>query len=125
MARSFQAVCKSCQHIFPAEEGGCISFELLRCRKCGRAKEVLYEDIWDTYLALLKGMQPELPELNGADWRTFSGEPITNREYRRRVVAKAGVCSCGGRFSFNAPLRCPSCGSDSVADDGSCSLLID
>ncbi|HEV3260463.1 MAG TPA: hypothetical protein VG013_26650, partial [Gemmataceae bacterium] len=66
-----------------------------------------YEAIWDTYLAMLKGLKSLMPKPNGADWRTYPGEPITEDEYRRRVEAKAGACPCGGQFTFDAPLRCP------------------
>lgn len=125
MGRAFRATCESCLHSFPVSEGGGINFELLRCNTCGREEEVMYKDIWDTYLALLNGMQTIMPEMNGADGSTFPGEPITKREYRRRVVAKAGACSCGGRFTFNAPVRCPSCGSLAVADDGTLSVNFD
>ena len=83
------------------------------------------EKIWDTYLAMLKGLQTMMTEPNGADWRTYPGEPITEDEYRRRVEAKAGACSCGGQFSFDAPLRCPSCRSDSVSDDRTRNIRFD
>jgi hypothetical protein len=86
---------------------------------------VEYEAIWDTYLAMLKGVKPLMPEPNGADWRTYPGKPITMDEYRRRVEAKAGACPCGGRFTFDAPLRCPACGSASVADDGTRTIMFD
>jgi DNA-directed RNA polymerase subunit N (RpoN/RPB10) len=125
MGRAFQAVCKSCQHTFPAEEGGGFSFDLVRCDRCGRAAAVQHEDVWDSFLAMLKGLQTMLPEPDGADWRTYPGEPITKDEYHRRVAAKAGACPCGGRFAHDAPLRCPSCGSESVADGGSRRILYD
>jgi len=86
---------------------------------------VEYGEIWDTYLAMLKGLRPLMPEPNGADWRTYLGEPITEDEYRRRVEAKAGACPCGGRFTFDAPLRCPACHSESVTDDGTRRIMFD
>lgn len=125
MGRAFQAVCNSCQHTFPASEGGGFSFESLRCDQCGTETSVNYEDIWDTYLAMLKGVKPLMPELNGADWRTYPGEPITKAEYRRRVEVKAGACPCGGRFTFDAPLRCPVSRSESVTDDGTRTVMFD
>jgi hypothetical protein len=30
-------------------------------------------------------------------------------EYRQEVEAIVGSCPCGGRFRFNAPVRCPKC----------------
>lgn len=125
MGRAFRAVCESCGYTFPASEGGGFSFESLRCDQCGVQTAVEYEAIWDTYLAMLKGIKPLMPEPNGADWRTYPGEPITEEEYRCRVEAKAGECPCGGRFSFEAPLRCPACKSVSVADDGTHTIMFD
>jgi hypothetical protein len=114
MGRSFQAVCNTCHHHFRANEGGGIHFELLRCSVCGQAKSVPLQAIWDSYLAYLKGVKPLLPEMNGADWRTYPGEPISKEEYHRVVETEAGMCSCGGQFSFKAPPRCPACRSDAI-----------
>lgn len=125
MGQAFQAVCGSCQHTFRASEGEGFHFTILRCDQCGNEEFVEYEDIWDTYLAMLKGLQTGMPELNGADWRTYPGDPITEDEYRRRVEAKAGECSCGGRFKFDAPLRCPVCRSESVTNDGTYTIMFD
>jgi hypothetical protein len=125
MGRAFQAVCGSCGHVFVTSEGGGFSFESLRCDRCGADTAVEYEAIWDTYLAMLKGLKPLMPEPNGADWRTYPGEPITQEEYRRRVEAHAGACPCGGRFTFDAPLRCPACRSAEVADDGTGDIRFD
>ena len=80
--------------------------------------DVEYEVIPDTYLAFLKGLQTSMPELNGADWRTFDGPPITEEEYQRVVEQKAGTCTCGGRFAFDMPVRCPACRSDAATDLG-------
>src|SRR5262245_16816323 len=125
MGRVFQAVCGSCGHTFRASEGGGFNFEALRCDKCGTPTAVEYEAIWDTYLAMLKGNKSILPEPNGADGQTYPGEPITKDEYRRRVEAAAGACSCGGRFTLDAPLRCPACRSEAVTDDGTDMIMFD
>ncbi len=125
MGRAFQALCAACQHTFPAAEGGGFHSDRVRCKKCGRDEVVLHEDIQDTFLAYLKGWRPDFPELIGPDGSVWPGEPITRREYRRRLVAKVGPCECGGRFSFTAPMRCPACGSESVSDDGSRRIMFD
>jgi hypothetical protein len=125
MGRAYQAVCKSCGHTFPASEGGGFSFESLRCDQCGEDTAVSHNDVWESYLAMLKGGNFAFPEPDGADGRTYQGEPITEGEFRRRVEAKAGICSCGGQFKFDAPLRCPACRSASVADDGTREIMFD
>ena len=117
MGRSFQAKCAACQHTFPASEGGGVCFQSLRCKRCGEDRDVSHDDIRDAYLAYLKGLNCMMAELDGSDGRTYHGEPITRREFRRRVLATVGTCECGGRFSYNAPLRCPACKSTEVSDD--------
>jgi hypothetical protein len=118
MGRMFEAKCTSCQHSFNACDGGTASAESLRCTQCSESQNVEYAEIPDTFLGFLKGLQTSMPELNGADWRTFDGPPITEDEYRRAVEVKAGNCACGGRFAFDMPVRCPACRSDAVIDLG-------
>ena len=125
MGRAYQAVCGSCEHTFRVSEGGGFSFDALRCDQCGEETTVSHKDVWESYLAMLKGGNFSMPEPDGADGRTYPGEPITDEEYRRRVEAKAGTCSCGGQFRFDAPLRCPVCRSTSVADDGTYGIMFD
>lgn len=125
MGQAFQAVCGSCGHTFSASEGGGFNFEALRCDQCGTDTEIEYEAIWDTYLARLKGLKPLMTEPNGADWRTYPGEPITEDEYRLRVEVAAGACPCGGRFTLDAPLRCPACRSELVTNDGTLTIKFD
>jgi len=117
MGRCFQAACGTCRHTFMVTEGGGFSFDALRCNRCGADTTVAHADVSDDYLAMLKGFGCEGTEPDGADWRTYPGEPITNDEYRRRVEVKAGVCPCGGQFSYDAPPRCPACRSDAVTDN--------
>ena len=90
MGRMFEATCNACQHSFNACDGGTVSAESLRCTQCSESRDVEYQDIPDTYLAYLKGLQTSMPEMNGADWRMFDGPPITEEEYRRAVEGKAG-----------------------------------
>ncbi len=122
MGRVFEAECVACHNTFRADEGGGALFQGVGCDLCGKREGVMYEDIWDTYLAMLKGLHTGMPELNGADWRTYAGDPITKEEYRRRVEHRAGMCACGGKFLIDAPIRCPECGSDSVTDQGTIML---
>jgi hypothetical protein len=36
-------------------------------------------------------------------------EPITDEQCRQEIEALAGPCECGGRFRFDAPIRCAVC----------------
>ena len=124
MGQVMEAVCKACQHRFRTVEGGGFHFELLRCRVCGESKAVPFKAVWDSYLAYLKGRKPLMPEPNGADWRKYPGKPISEADYHRAVETEAGTCSCGGKFSLNAPLRCPACRSADV-ESGKPTVLFD
>ncbi len=114
MGQMFEATCQSCRKEFVASEGGGFAFESLRCAACGEATAVSFERIGTPYLAYLKGLNCVLPEPNGADGQSYPGEPIGEAEYHRAVEAIAGACECGGRFTFDAPLRCPTCRSDQI-----------
>src|SRR5262249_28098274 len=87
MGSIFQATCKTCQHSFCASQGGGFDFVELRCCRCGQSKVIEDEGNWDTY-------PPD--------------------EYYRRIEEVAVTCHCGGRFTFDAPLRCPKCGSTEI-----------
>ena len=39
----------------------------------------------------------------------FRGEPLSRDEYHAAAEATIAPCSCGGRFTYDAPARCPNC----------------
>lgn len=43
----------------------------------------------------------------------YPGEPLSRDEYHAAAEATLDPCPCGGRFRYDAPARCPTCGSTS------------
>ena len=39
----------------------------------------------------------------------YQGKPLTRGGYHAAAEATLGACACGGRFSYDAPARCPEC----------------
>ena len=65
------------------------------CRRCG-------ESGYQMDGPLMSGYQPRCEECGQTrlvPWQTD----------RQSVTEAAGTCDCGGRFTTDAPLRCPSC----------------
>jgi hypothetical protein len=48
---------------------------------------------------------------------SFSGEPLDKEEYHRLVEQVAGICNCGGKFTFLSKSRCPKCHSSDYTQD--------
>ncbi|MCY1636592.1 hypothetical protein [Marinifilum sp. D737] len=88
------AICKKCNSTFHIRRGGGFLFHLLNCNKCGDEKEVVFTDIM------------ELRE------KYLIEKKILEKEYDRKVEEIMPICSCGGKFTFEAKPRCPYCNSD-------------
>jgi hypothetical protein len=43
----------------------------------------------------------------------YPGEALTREEYHAAAEATLDPCTCGGRFRYEAPARCPECRSTS------------
>ncbi len=93
MGQAFQATCKKCGHKFRVSEGGGFTFFLLHCDTCGQEKYLYEEEM---------------------------GTAFKNPSERERWKADyVPPCSCGGRFTDDAPARCPKCrGCDFDHSDG-------
>jgi hypothetical protein len=118
MGHSFKATCKECGSQFFGSECGGIFFHLLRCDRCGEGKSIGFEEIGEPHQQYLKGLRgPYCMASSEADEivrESYPGEPITEEQYHQAVELLAGNCECGGRFAFDAPLRCPQCRSSDI-----------
>ena len=122
MGHEFSAECTSCHSNFTVSEGGGFSFHLLRCEECGKDKSVGFEQLGEIHLRYLKGLPgPYAVVSTEADKHVrenYKGEPLSEDEYHRAVESSLRKCRCGGRFSFDAPPRCPKCKSVEFTNTG-------
>jgi hypothetical protein len=118
VGQTFEAECRDCGKPFRSAEGGGFSFHLLHCDTCGDPKALSFEEIGEPHLRYLKGLKGPycIPSAeHDREVRQHDpGEPISEEEYHRQAEAIAGNCHCGGRFHFDAPVRCPNCRSANV-----------
>ncbi|CAM3061307.1 hypothetical protein MYIN104542_16165 [Mycobacterium intermedium] len=114
MGSRVSARCLDCDHRFTVTHGGGFFFHQLRCVRCGRAKDVGFDELGDLHTRYLKGSdRPYTVAFAGEHQYVrehLDIEPISSEEYFAAVEA-AVKCDCGGALSFDAPPRCPKCGS--------------
>ena len=107
MGHSFRAKCKKCGNEFTDKEGGGFYFHLLRCDRCGKSKEVGFEEIGEPHLQYIKGLDgPYCIATSKIDKKIqeeYPGDPITESEYHRLIEEYSGKCKCGGQHLFDAP----------------------
>jgi hypothetical protein len=107
--------CQACGTCFQACDGGGFFFDLLHCDRCGVARNVAHGAMGDVHLAFVKGLKMPYAmaraELDGEIQRTYQGQPLDEGAYHAAVEHQLPPCTCGGRFSYAAPPRCPHCGS--------------
>lgn len=100
---------------FVAREGGGFLFHLLHCDRCGKEKIVLFGDLGDIHLRCLRSLDPSvassISSFSSVTEEIDSLSPIGEDEYLTTVEQYAGYCGCGGRFLFEAAIKCPQCGS--------------
>jgi hypothetical protein len=96
-----------------ARSGGGFYFDLLRCDTCGNVRNTSHEELGDVHLGFVKGLPgPYAVTRSAMDRRIqaeFPGEPLTRDEYHAAAEATLEACACGGRFTYDAPARCPEC----------------
>src|SRR4029079_4787311 len=97
------------------QKGGGFFFDLLHCDRDGRARNVAHRDMGDTHLGFIKGLSTPCAvsrsALDKAIRETFEGPVLAGEEYHAAVENSLEPCPCGGRYRYDAPSRCPSCGS--------------
>jgi hypothetical protein len=110
-------ICKSCGTRFSARDGGGFFFDLLHCDRCGKAASVGHQELGDIHLRFVKGLKVPYALARAAMDRRiqqeYPGEPLSRDGYHAASEATLDPCPCGGRFSYGAPPRCPTCASTS------------
>jgi hypothetical protein len=87
MGSQMRVTCRHCRTVFKACDGGGFFFHLLHCQKCGTDMPVTQDEMGDAF-----GAEQEIRDA----W----------------VATNVPPCSCGGRFTFSAKARCPTCHAD-------------
>ncbi|MBN2355274.1 hypothetical protein JXO59_04135 [candidate division KSB1 bacterium] len=112
--------CLDCGRFFNRQEGGGFSFHLLRCDKCGKLKAIGFKKLGELYLRFLKGLKrPYAMATSEHDeyvQKRVTVEPISEDEYYNKIEEIAGHCRCRGKYTFDAPPRCPHCRSTNLED---------
>ena len=107
--------CESCSASFEISEGGGFVFDLLHCERCGAAREVGHDEMGDIHLGYVKGLDGPYAVVRAESderiRREYTGEPLTEAGYQAAVEGLLDPCACGGSFRYDAPARCPGCGS--------------
>ncbi len=106
-------ICRTCHSKFKVSNGGGFFFDLLHCDACGEAKSVSHQDLGDIHLRFVKGLPGPYAVARAAMdrriQREYPGTPPSRADYHAAAEATLEPCSCGGRFRYDAPARCPTC----------------
>jgi hypothetical protein len=128
MGHQMNAQCCECGNTFTVDNGGGFLFHLLRCDKCGKAKSIGFDRLGELHLRYLKGLAgPDCIASSEHDKyirEHADMEPISKVEYHKGVETIAGRCQCRGRYTFDAPPRCPKCRSTEF-EEGKITVMYD
>jgi hypothetical protein len=106
-------ICRACGTRFGTRSGGGFFFDLLHCDTCGAVRTVRHRDLGDIHLRFVKGLPSPYAvvrlEMDRRIQREYPGEPLNTAEYHAAAEATLDPCSCGGRFRYDSPARCPQC----------------
>jgi hypothetical protein len=92
MGGMLEVSCRECGVTSNQIDGPTMSGFNPRCERCGRSRHV-------SIMALLDTDPPGIEPASSEAWRLRHA----------RIPEVAGSCTCGGRFSEDAPIRCPQC----------------
>ncbi len=112
MGARFDALCRACGHAFAASEGGGRRFEVVRCDACGGARTVGHEAVPEALAGLKRKL--DLAKAIDSEEEALAAFDRATEEFHSAVEVLAGGCGCGGRYRFDAPLRCPRCRSTAI-----------
>ena len=110
-------ICRACGARFGIRNGGGFFFDLLHCDTCGAVRTIKHQELGDIHLRYVKGLSSPYAvvraHMDRRIQREYPGEPISRAEYHAAAEATLDPCTCGGRFRYDAPARCPDCRSTS------------
>ena len=113
MGHQIEAKCLDCGRTFTVDHGGGFFFHLVRCDKCGKTKSIGFDELGELHLRYLKGLPgPYCVASSEHDEYVRKHAPvesISEDEYHRGIEAITRKCRCGGKYTLDAPPRCPKC----------------
>ena len=128
MGYEVQVKCLDCGCTFTAAHGGGFFFHLLRCDRCGQTTSIGFEELGELHVRYVKGLSGPYCLASSEHDREIQQhapvDPISKDEYHRRIEARVGKCECHGQYTFDAPVRCPKCGSTRV-EEGEPTIMYD
>jgi hypothetical protein len=115
MGNEMGHICKGCGTRFSVRDGGGFYFDMLHCEACGKAASLGHQELGDTHLRFVKGLDRPYAvaraEMDRRIQQEYPGKPLSRKAYHAAAEATLDPCPCGGRFRYDAPPRCPNCGS--------------
>jgi hypothetical protein len=128
MGHTATAKCLECGEIFTVSHSGGFFFHLLRCDTCGEAKSIGLDGLGDLHPRHPKGLPASCSfsrmEHGEQVHKDASAEPISKDDFYHGIEAVAGNCRCGGKYTLDAPPRCPKCHSTRI-EEGAIILFYD
>ena len=113
MGRATSYICRACGAHFMSRNGGGFFFDLLHCDTCSNDRSVGHQELGDVHLGFVKGLPGPYAVARAAMDRRiqdeYRGEPLTRDQYHDAAETTLDACTCGGRFRYDAPGRCPEC----------------
>ncbi len=120
--------CLDCGETFIVNHGGGFFFYLLRCDRCGKTKSMRLDDLADRHTRFGNGLPGPYPfsrmETNEQVRKNALAELIPKDDYHNGIEGIAGNCGCGGKYTMDAPPRCPKCHSTRI-EEGEIILIYD
>ena len=110
--------CNDCGEVFDESYGGGFNWDQLRCTNCGKTKDVHHfetPELWEKFIRTLDFLRDIQIDNQSKELDYLFDLLIAERQ--RRVEEFAGKCDCGGKYTFDAPPRCPKCGSTNVKEE--------
>jgi len=113
MGCEYKVTCRACGHKSLVNDGGGFLCHMLRCDKCGREKDVGFNEMGEIHLRYIKGLSGPYcvatTKFDKTIRENYRGKPLSERKYNKAVENFADKCGCGGQFKLKAKLRCPKC----------------
>ena len=120
MGHTVEAKCRECGEDFEVKHGGGFTSHLVGCDRCGRAKFMHFHELGELHRKWVKGLpMPYCSSTAEEDLyiqKYVPIEPISDEEYHHGIEALAGECKCGGKYTLDAPPRCPKCRSTKIEE---------